>query len=92
VDRTELELLVEVCRLLDRSDELEMRIAADGIMVDGKPHPLMPEQRQVSLAIGRLVAQLGVPADDGGPLSSPRSARARRAAQTRWDLTPRHHA
>jgi hypothetical protein len=87
----EHELLLQVCRLLDRLDELEADIAERGPMVDTRfgerrPNPAVAEERQLSLALGRLLAQLDIPGPDGGePLMSPASARASKAARSRWD-------
>ena len=63
LDGPETELLEEVCRLLDRADELQAAIDADGVVVtsargDRRVHPAVSKRRQVSLAIGRLLGQL----------------------------------
>jgi hypothetical protein len=86
-DRHELELLTQICRLLDRCDELRVIVARDGVMVDGRVHPAVAEERQVSLAAGRLLSQLAIPADDEPVGRSPASVRASRAARSRWDRT-----
>lgn len=92
LDRHEQELLVQVCRLLDRADALQAVIVAEGPMVttargETRAHPAVVEERQVSLALGRLLAQLEIPASGDEPgLRSPRSARAAKAARVRWDL------
>jgi hypothetical protein len=89
-DRHEQELLTQVCRLLDRADALCADIADHGVVLvtsqgNRKPNPALAEERQVSLTLGRLLAQLELPADDGSAgMVSPTTARARRAAQTRW--------
>lgn len=92
--RHERELLVQTCRLLDHADALEASVAADGVVArtrfgEPKAHPALVELRAVSLALGRLLAQLGVPADEGDAgtfagVLSPASVRGRRAAQARW--------
>lgn len=92
LDQHEQELLVQACRLLDRADQLQAEIADHGLMVtsargDRRPNPAVAEERQVSLAIGRLLAQLEIPsADDDKPsIRTGWQARAGKAADKRWD-------
>jgi hypothetical protein len=75
---------------LDTADAIHARLPADGLVgANGKPNRLLVDERQVALALGRLLAQLQIPADDGGEGAlSPRTARARRAAQSRWSMAP----
>lgn len=89
LSETEVELLGEVCRLLDECDALRSVVAADGVTVAGsagqpRVHPALGELRQHRLAVGRLLAQLALPGDEEGTLDSPARARARRAAAARW--------
>lgn len=89
MDRAERELLAQVCRLLDRLDELRAAIAADGLMVESSRgasvNPAVGEERQCSLALGRLLAQLQVPAaGESTAIASPTTVRARTAARARW--------
>jgi hypothetical protein len=91
----ELELLAEVCRMLDEIDGLNAAVVRDGITVEGstgqvRVHPALGEARQHRLALGRLLAQLCLPDEDGAALASPVSARARAAAQARWKRDPYH--
>jgi hypothetical protein len=56
--------VTEVARLLDRLDALAVQVEADGLTVAGtagqpRPHPLLAEQRQAQLALGRLLDVLG---------------------------------
>jgi len=95
-DRHEQELLVQVCRLLDRADELQSEITGHGVVLttsrgDRRPNPAVAEERQLSLALGRLLAQLEIPAEDESlAIRSPASARASSAARSRWSThTPR---
>ena len=86
---SELELLAEVCRLLDEIDLLQAAIAVDGVSVAGstgqpRVHPGLGEVRQHRLALGRLLSQLALPDLEGEVLPSQVSARARKAAQQRW--------
>ena len=89
----ERELLVECCFMLDDLDALRDAVEADGRTVEGsqgqtRQHPALTELRQTRLALGRLVAQLGLPDPDdeeGRPaVVSPLSARGRHAARARW--------
>jgi len=70
----ETELLVEVCRLLDQCERLAAVIVEDGETVTGSTgqiriHPGIGELRGSRLALGRLLAQLGLPGEDGSTLS-----------------------
>lgn len=85
----EAELLVEVCRVLDTCADLAEAIRADGTTVAGskgqpRVHPAIAELRAQRLALGRLLGQLGLEDDDGAALPTPRSVRARKAAESRW--------
>lgn len=85
----ELELLAEVCRLLDEVDELRASVEAEGMTVKGstgqlRVHPAVGELRQHRLALGRLLAQLELPDEEGESLPSPTVARGRKAANRRW--------
>jgi DNA-binding transcriptional MerR regulator len=91
-DQHETELLTQVCRLLDRADALQAAIAEHGVLVPAsrgglRPNPAIAEERQLSLALGRLLAQLEIPSTDSHQdpsLSTPAQGRARRAAKARW--------
>lgn len=85
----EVELLVEVCRLLDEVEALRAAVARDGMVVAGstgqpRVHPALGEMRQHRLALGKLLAQLALPDADGESLPSPVQARGRRGAAARW--------
>lgn len=88
----ELELLAEVARELDVAEGLAGVLARDGLMVTGstgqpRVHPAVSEARASRQAIGRMLAQLSLPTEDDEPaVISPTVARARNAAQARWDL------
>jgi hypothetical protein len=60
----ELGLLLEACRTSDDLDNLAKVIAADGPMLDGKPHPALAEARQLRIVLSRLTASLRVPDED----------------------------
>jgi DNA-binding transcriptional MerR regulator len=95
LDQHEQELLQQVCRLLDRADALQAEVAAHGVVLvsargDRRPHPAISEERQVSLAIGRLLGQLEIPSEDEtSTMATPTQARARKAARSRWDAAAR---
>jgi hypothetical protein len=72
---------------------LQAVIVADGPVIRTgrgvRPHPALAEERQVSLALGRLLAQLEIPAEQGEEppgLRSGASARASKAARARWGI------
>ena len=86
---SELELLVEACRLLDEVEALHDAIGAGGLTVAGaagqpRIHPAVAEVRQHRLALGRVLAQLQLPDDEGATMPTPQRARAQRAAAARW--------
>lgn len=61
-------LLAAMCRQVDRLDELEALIAAEGLTVTGhgttKMHPAVIESRQTAIAVARIAACLRLPAGD----------------------------
>jgi hypothetical protein len=88
----ELELLVEVCRTLDTCDQLQQAIDDQGVTARGstgqvRAHPALAELRGARLILGKLLAQLDLPDEDGASLPSPLSARGSRAARARWSRT-----
>jgi P27 family predicted phage terminase small subunit len=89
LDPAETEVLVEVCRLLDRSEQLQELLDRDGLEVTGstgqtRVHPALGQQRALQALLAKLLAQLDLPDDDGAGLASPTTARARTAARSRW--------
>src|SRR4051812_37082761 len=89
LDRPEIELLVEVCRLLDTTDALAAAIRRDGHMIAGasgqpRVNGAITELRNAQLALSRLLAALALPAEDGSTLASPARIAARQAAGSRW--------
>lgn len=74
---SELELLLETCRTLDLVERLEAAVKS-------RPDPdpkIIAEIRAQRIALGRLLAQLAIPA---GAVESLTTLRARKAAQSRW--------
>jgi phage terminase small subunit len=61
-------LLVAMCRQVDRLDQLEELIAAEGLTVRGhgtvKMHPAVVEARQAAIAVARIAACLRLPAGE----------------------------
>jgi hypothetical protein len=89
LSETELELLETCSRFLDEIDLLQEAIDRDGLTVQGaagqtRIHPAVSELRQHRLALGRLLAQLQLPNEDGEKLASPAQAKSRKANQVRW--------
>lgn len=89
LSEVELQLLRECCRLLDECEHLRHSVEQDGTSVKGstgqvRVHPALGELRQHRLALGRLLAQLDLPDEEGATLPTPLQARGRRAATNRW--------
>ena len=85
----ELELLEEVCRLLDQLDALRAAVDADGLIVEGskhqpRVHPAVPQANATRATLRHLVGALGLPDPDGDQVPTATTVRARKAAQTRW--------
>lgn len=61
-------LLTAMCRQVDRLDQLEALIAAEGLIVTGhgtrKMHPAVVEARQTAIAVARIAACLRLPAGE----------------------------
>ena len=86
---TELELLVECCRLLDEVESLRHAVTRDGVTVLGstkqpRVHPALAQLLAHRLALGKLLSQLALPGVDDEPLARPLQAAARRGAEARW--------
>ncbi len=89
LEADERELLVEIARELDTAEELAAVLVRDGLIVEGsvgqpRVHPAAGELRASRLAIGRLLAQLGLPDANDDSMDSPVQARGRLAARARW--------
>lgn len=89
LERPHLELVAEAARLLDRLDAIAEQVRADGLMTETasgqpRPHPLLAEQRQSALALGRLVDLAGLSEPAVDKPESPTTVRARHAAEVRW--------
>jgi phage terminase small subunit len=74
-------LLVAMCRQVDRLDELEELITAEGLTVAGhgtvKMHPAVVEARQTAIAVARIAACLRLPAGEEDENSQQRRAGVR---------------
>lgn len=85
--RSELELLTEVCRVMDRLELLDVAVRADGAMVVGSAgqwvlNPALTEARGQQATLHRLIAALSLPDESAVPSTS--TVRARTAAKARW--------
>jgi hypothetical protein len=73
---------------MDRLDAIAETVEADGLTIAGsrgqpRPHPLLAEQRQAQLALGRLLDLLRL-TEPTAEQESRASALARHAAEVRW--------
>lgn len=92
----ELEILAEGARTLDELDALREAVAATGTVTEGSRgqpvvNPALSEMRQARAELRRLLEMLSLPdpeQDSGKAVTGARSARAAKAARTRWDV---HH-
>jgi phage terminase small subunit len=61
-------LLTAMCRQVDRLDQLEALVDAEGLTVTGhgtvKMHPAVVEARQTAIAVARIAACLRLPSGD----------------------------
>lgn len=89
---SELELLEEACHGLDMLAALHAAVAAQGVTILGSTgatrlHPGIAEARSLGLAVARLLAQLGLPDEQGAALPSGLTVRSRKAHASRWGTT-----
>jgi hypothetical protein len=89
----ELELLRDVCRLVDEIEELSSLIAEAGYGVAGSMgqpvvHPAVDKRHAAMALKSSLLARLSLPDLNGLPLRSARSEAASRAVRSRWDRQP----
>jgi hypothetical protein len=85
----ELTLLEAACRLADEVGLLEAGLVGAPALVPGskgqeRVNPLFPEVRSHRLALGRLLAQLGL-AEADSDAGLKRSSAGRRLARQRWN-------
>jgi len=95
----EIELLIECCRTLDNCEALEGELRTEPLTATGSrgqpvAHPLRAELRSERLLAARLLAQLGLPDDEGEGGSKwdglTASQRGRMAVRARWDNRGSH--
>lgn len=92
----ELEILSEAARTLDELDALRDSVTATSITTTGSRgqivvNPALSEMRQARAELRRLLEMLSLPdpdQDSGKAVTGARSARAAKAAHTRWGV---HH-
>jgi len=90
----ELEILAEAARTLDELDALRDSVTAEGVTTLGSRdqvvvNPALSEMRQARAELRRLLEMLSLPdpeQDSGKAVTGARSARAAKAARTRWDV------
>ena len=85
----ELELLVEVCRCLDRLDQLDEFIASAGVTAVGSQgqtviNGALVESRGQQLVLHRLIAALSLPDECGASVPTASKLRAQTAGTARW--------
>lgn len=93
LDERELAVLSLAAHQADDLARLETAIKRDGAMSvgsKGQPvvNPALTEARQARLAIGRLLGQLSLPAEDEEP-NTEAGRRDQNAARVRWDRRDR---
>ena len=80
LEEHERALVTVLVRQVDRLDELEALIAAEGLMVSGhgtcKMHPAVIEARQSAIAVARIAAALRLPAGEQQDGAEPGQRRA----------------
>ena len=87
LDPVETELLCELCRVLDRCDQISAELdRASSLSVAGsagqqRAHPLLGALESQQKLADRLASSLGVPVSTAGG----RNGHARKAARTRWN-------
>lgn len=97
LDAREHYLLERACRCADELAELEKAVDRDGPTVDGSRgqltvHPALAEARQLRLVQLRLLAAIELVDPKAAARSAtPAQARARRAAEARWEREARQH-
>ena len=90
----ELEILAEAARTLDELDGLREAVAETGTTCKGSRgqtivNPALCEMRQARAELRRLLEMLSLPdaeQDTGKAITGARSARAAKAAETRWKV------
>jgi Phage terminase, small subunit len=90
----EREILSEVCRCLDEIDGLRAAVTTTGTTTAGSRNqlvvnPALSELRQARAELRRLLEMLSLPdpeQDNGKAVTGARSARAAKAARTRWQV------
>jgi P27 family predicted phage terminase small subunit len=92
LDRREEHLLLRACRCADELERLEKVLDRDGLTAAGSRgqtvvHPALSEARQIRLTQMRLLGAIElVDPQTAMRSATPAQARARKAAETRWEL------
>ena len=88
---SEIELLTEAARTVDRCEVLETALRDQPLTTAGSrgqvvSHPLLAELRAERQLLSRLLGQLAIPEPEAGDWDGlTASQRSRRAARIRWD-------
>lgn len=90
-DGREAKLIETAAHLADRLAEVKARLDLDGVMLTSttgavRAHPLLGEQRQLSVAVAKVLEAVRLP-DEPAAGRSGDSLRKSRAAHSRWDKT-----
>jgi phage terminase small subunit len=56
-------LLTEACHALTRAHEARVLLAADGLLIDGKPNPMLKVEHDSQSRFARLLRELGLAED-----------------------------
>lgn len=97
LDARELHFLARACRCADELAALEKAVDRDGFTVEGSRgqttvHPALGEARQLRLVQLRLLGAIEmVDPRAAARAATPKQARARDAANVRWDLERARH-
>ena len=54
------ELLCEACQMLDRAESCAQQIARDGLMIEGREHPLVKHELAARAFCAKVVQRLGL--------------------------------
>jgi hypothetical protein len=66
-------LLDETCLVRDRLDDITERIGRDGVMLRGKPHPLLKTEASLRALVCRNLTRLGLDLEPIGDVGAPLS-------------------
>lgn len=82
LNEAELVVLREMCRVVDRLDDLDAAVRDGGAVVNGRVSQALVESRQQQLVLAKLAAALRLPGESQGGAQVSDAARA--IAEARW--------